>query len=132
MEPTEQASKFFKDYQKEEVIFEESSRGYEMYIVHSGKVKLTTSAPGRTVELGIVEKGGFFGEMALVDPGPRTATAVAAEDGTRLIVLDQEKFLYLVLQQPAFVMTLMRALCMRVRDRWTLYSDVLKNGQPAT
>ncbi len=115
---------FIKVYNKSEVIFEENSLGNEMYVIHSGKVKLTTSAPGSELVLGILGPGEFFGEMALVDDAPRSATATAVEDNTRLVVLDQSKFLYLVSQQPPFALTIMHGLCQRIRERWDLYSKL--------
>jgi CRP/FNR family cyclic AMP-dependent transcriptional regulator len=118
--------KFVKEYKKAEIIFEENSNGNEMYVVNKGKVELSTKAPGKEVVLGTLGPGEFFGEMALCDSAPRTATAIAHEDNTRLVVLDQDKFLYLVSQQPAFALTIMHVLCKRIRERWELY-DVLSN-----
>jgi CRP/FNR family cyclic AMP-dependent transcriptional regulator len=119
--------KFIREFKKSDVVFEENTHGNEMYVVRSGKVKLTTKAPGNEVALAELGPGEFFGEMALCDAAPRTATATVAEDNTRLVVLDQDKFLYLVSQQPAFALTIMHMLCKRIRERWKLY-DELNNG----
>jgi CRP-like cAMP-binding protein len=121
-------TRFLKIYEKSGVIFEENSVGNEMYVIHSGKVQLSTKAPGREVVLGTLGPGDFFGEMSLVDAAPRTATAIADQDQTRLIVLDQDKFLYLVSQQPAFALTIMHALCQRIRERWALYSGLAEEA----
>ena len=103
--------KFLREFKKSEIIFEEGSYGAEMYVIYSGKVRLTTKAPGQEITLATIGPGEFFGEMALVDAAPRTATAVADEDDTQLVALDQAKFLYLVSQQPAFALTIMQVLC---------------------
>jgi CRP-like cAMP-binding protein len=126
MEETIRFTKFIKSYKKSETIFEENTLGDEMYVIHSGKVKLSTKAPGREVELATLGPGEFFGEMSLVDAAPRTATAISLEDNTRLIALDQAKFLYLVSQQPAFALTIMHTLCQRIRERWKLYEGMLE------
>jgi CRP-like cAMP-binding protein len=126
MKDTSAFRKFIKAYQKSEVIFEENASGSEMYVIHSGKVELTTRKMGKEVTLATLGSGEFFGEMALVDSSPRTATAIAAEDNTRLVTLDQDKFLYLVGQQPAFALTIMHELCRRIRERWILYDTLLQ------
>jgi CRP/FNR family cyclic AMP-dependent transcriptional regulator len=124
--------KFLRTYGASEIIFEEGSAGAEMFIVYSGRVQLTTNAPGHEVVLGEVGSGDFFGEMSLVDLSPRTATAKAVEDDTRLVAIDQAKFLYMVGQQPAFALTIMHALCRRIRERWALYDGLLKGINPDT
>jgi CRP/FNR family cyclic AMP-dependent transcriptional regulator len=109
--------KFVKSYQKAEVIFSESSPGKEMYIVYSGSVGLyTEDAPGRSKLLATVEAGDFFGEMALVDDSPRSATAIAEEDNTQLLVLDKNKFTYLLRHQPDFALVVMGKLCRQLRE----------------
>lgn len=108
-------ARFRRDFRKSDVIFEEGSQGNEMYIVHSGKVRLfTKDDTGQEVTVAVVEKGGFFGEMALIDYSPRSATGVAEED-TALIALDRAKFLYLIQQHPGFVFTIMHTLCKQIR-----------------
>jgi len=109
--------KFIKLYHKSEVIFEKSSTGEEMYIVCSGKVHLYAKLQnGRRTVLAVLKPGEHFGEMALVDRSPRSATAVAMQDNTALVVLDKPKFLYLVQQQPDFAFTIMETLSKRIRD----------------
>ncbi len=99
-----------------EVIFEEDSYGDEMYIVHSGSVKLVKKSTGPEIPIATVEPGEFFGEMALVDNAPRSVSAIAGADQTRLLALNLDKFLFLVGHQPAFALTVMHVLCQRIRD----------------
>ena len=114
---TEALPKLRQRYRKAEVIFEEGSSGSEMYLIHSGKVLLSVGqSEAQQVPLVVLNPGDFFGEMALVDDSPRSATASAAEDDTELIVMDRAGFLFMVRQQPEFALSLMHTLCQRLRD----------------
>ena len=109
--------KFVEIYDKSKVIFSEGSRGQEMYVVYSGRVGLyAQTASGYQRLLATIEAGDFFGEMALVDDSPRSATAIAEEDNTRLLVLDRSKFTYLLRHQPDFALVVMGRLCSRLRE----------------
>jgi CRP/FNR family cyclic AMP-dependent transcriptional regulator len=107
--------KVTRAFRHSEFIFEEGSFGDEMYIVHSGEVKLVKNSNGREMVIAAVGPGEFFGEMALVDNAPRSVSAVAAGELTRLLALDRDKFLFLVSHQPAFALTIMHVLCQRLR-----------------
>jgi CRP/FNR family cyclic AMP-dependent transcriptional regulator len=110
-------SKFRQSYRKSQIIFEEGSTGSEMYLIHSGRVLLSVRQDEtREVLLVVLNPGDFFGEMALVDDSPRSATASAVEDDTELIVMDRTRFLFMVRQQPEFALSLMHTLCRRLRD----------------
>ena len=110
-------SKFRQSYRKSEVIFEEGSTGSEMYLIHSGRVLLSVRKnETQEVPLVTLNPGDFFGEMALMDDSPRSATASAVEDDTELIVMDRARFLFMVRQQPEFALSLMHTLCRRLRD----------------
>jgi CRP/FNR family cyclic AMP-dependent transcriptional regulator len=109
--------KLVKTYQKSESIFSENSPGKEMYIVYSGKVGLyRKDRAGKSKLLAVVGSGDFFGEMALVDDSPRSATAIAEEDDTQLLVLDKSKFTYLLRHQPDFALVVMGKLCRQLRE----------------
>ncbi|MFC2049694.1 cyclic nucleotide-binding domain-containing protein [Chloroflexota bacterium] len=109
--------KFVRSYRKAEVIFSESSPGKDMYIVYSGKVGLYAGGDrGYKKLLATVEAGDFFGEMALVDDSRRSATAMAEEDNTQLLVLDKSKFTYLLRHQPDFALVVMGKLCRQLRE----------------
>ena len=108
--------KSLQRYGKSEIIFEQGSTGSEMYLIHTGKVLLSVRQnETRQVPLAILNPGDFFGEMALVDDSPRSATASAVEDDTELIVMDRSRFLFMVRQQPEFALSLMHTLCRRLR-----------------
>ena len=92
---------FLKSCQKSEVIFEEGTTGSEMYLIRSGRVQLSVrNNDNQQVPLVVLNPGDFFGEMALVDDSPRSATASAVEDNTELVVIDRARFLFMVRLQP--------------------------------
>jgi CRP-like cAMP-binding protein len=91
-------------------IFEAGEQGTCMYIVKNGTVDLIYK--GKL--LSTVEKGGIFGEMALIDFQPRSATALARTD-CQLIPVDERHFSKLVQETPAFALQVMRVLVQRLR-----------------
>lgn len=93
------------------VLMREGAVGREFFIVVSGNVRVERN--GRKVnELG---PGDFLGEIALIDHGPRTATATAA-DACRLLVLDIGGFRTLVSKYPTVQGKIMKALAERLRE----------------
>ena len=92
-------------------IMQEGSVGNVMYVVVEGKVAM--SIKGGVV--GRAETGGVFGEMALVDQGPRTATANAETD-CALLAINREAFVYLVKTSPGFGAALLAGLASRALD----------------
>ena len=68
------------------VVFTEGETGSTAYVVESGKVAIYKTVSGKRIELGVVEQGGIFGEMALIDDHPRMASAMAAEDTLCLVI----------------------------------------------
>lgn len=93
------------------VIFEAGSTGEEMFGVIEGAVELRLEN-GRTIALGPDDT---FGEMALVDSSPRSATAVAVAD-SKLAVIDMRRFLFLVGETPRFALQVMGSLAERLRE----------------
>ncbi|MGE0560108.1 MAG: Crp/Fnr family transcriptional regulator [Burkholderiales bacterium] len=97
--------------QKNAVIMREGEAGIFMYVVIDGIVRITVGE--KIVEL--VKAGGVFGEMALVDQSKRAATASAAAD-SNLMSINRNDFLTLIKTNPAFGMSLLRALANRLRN----------------
>ena len=81
-----------------------------MFAVLEGRVDLVIA--GRVFET--VEPGGIFGELALIEPGPRTATALAKCE-CRIVRVDRGHFSYLVRQEPEFALQVMAILATRLR-----------------
>ena len=92
------------------VVFLKGDKGDRGYIVKTGRVEIREG--GRVLET--IETSEFFGEMALIDLEPRSASAVAIA-GTELIVVDRETFHMLVRDVPDFAITMMRLMARRLR-----------------
>jgi CRP/FNR family transcriptional regulator, cyclic AMP receptor protein len=73
------------------VLFREGDPGEHMYVIQSGRVQLTRRVRGRDTHLAALPPGEFFGEMAIVNNQPRTATATVIEDA-QLLLIDARTF----------------------------------------
>lgn len=93
-----------------EKIFLEEDGGDAMYMVRSGRVDVITY--GTVLEN--IRTGGIFGEMALIDNGPRSAAAMAAEP-TEVVAIDKPTFLAVVRDDPQFALRVMGLLATRLR-----------------
>lgn len=91
-------------------IFLADDEAAEMYVVRTGKVNIMSSG----VVLESVGPGGLFGEMALIDGAPRSATAVAVAD-SEVAPVDRNSFLFMVRQSPDFALEVMSVLAARIR-----------------
>lgn len=107
--------KCINEYAASEMIFEEGSTGRELFVVLDGKVDIVKNSGADRTVIVTLGKGEFFGEMAVIDGSARSASAVAAIDGTRVMRINHARFVYLVSQQPAFALMIMDALSKRLR-----------------
>jgi CRP/FNR family transcriptional regulator, cyclic AMP receptor protein len=93
-----------------EMLFQAGSPGESLYIVRSGEIELfVKDNAGQKIVLTIARTGQIFGELALLDRGPRTATAIALAD-TELLELDREDLLLLFQKTPAAALRLLAGM----------------------
>ena len=92
------------------VIFREGEQADELFVIKSGYVRIQI---GNRVMADLTADD-IFGEMALIDSEPRSATAVAVTD-VELVPISEKQFLFLVGQTPHFALKVMRALAQRLR-----------------
>jgi len=105
-----------RSYQAQQSIFLIGEVGEEMFIVKTGKVELfLRDTTGEKLVLGLVEEQGVFGELALLDQGPRSASAVALEK-TDVLVIDHEAFQELLNAHPGILKAVLIALGDRIRN----------------
>jgi CRP-like cAMP-binding protein len=88
----------------------EGEPGESLFVVRSGEIELfIKDTAGQKIVLAIVRSGEVFGELALLDPGARTATAVALVD-SELLELDREDLLLLFKKTPAAALQLLASM----------------------
>ncbi|CUS05556.1 putative transcriptional regulator, Crp/Fnr family [Candidatus Promineifilum breve] len=93
-------------------VFSLGDAGDLMYVIQSGEVEVSVN--GRVIDT--LGPGGVFGEMALIDHAPRTATVTAKTD-CRLVPIDEPRFLNHVHRTPFFALQVMRIMNERLRRR---------------
>lgn len=92
------------------VLMREGQAGHEFFLIVDGRVRIERS--GQLV--GMAGPGDFLGEIALVDGGPRSATAIA-ESNVRALVLGQREFHSVLGRHPQIQLQVLKALAQRVR-----------------
>jgi CRP-like cAMP-binding protein len=104
-----------KVYPKDTVIVEENEVGETLFMILTGKVKVTNIGPdGKEVILSVLSQGEFFGEMALLDEEPRSANVVSMEK-TEMMLLRRKEFMSLLETSQEILSKLLAVLSGRLR-----------------
>lgn len=102
-------------YHKDNLILIEEEVGSSMFVILSGRVKISRiSDDGREVILSILSEGDFFGEMSLLDGQTRSANVTAIEE-SELMVIRREDFLQMLRDYPQIAINLLKELAQRIR-----------------
>jgi len=111
-------------YPKKMLIVQEGEMGNSMFIILRGSVKVSSyAADGREVVLCLLGKGAFFGEMALLDAAPRSATVITMED-TELGHIRRADFERLMLQMPRLTRKLLAEMVSRLRRTSAVFGRI--------
>lgn len=116
-----------KSFDCKKIIFRQGDPGDCMYDIQYGKVGIFLDYGGAN-EKKIAElfPGQLFGEMGLLDHAPRSATAVALEDGTVLDTISEDDFQAYFKEQPSKVLLLMEQMCSRLRRTTRDYQEACR------
>ena len=125
------ASAVLARHRAQATIFQKGDPGGSMMAVVSGRVKICTySADGKELVLNIIDRGGLFGEIAVLDGQPRSADAVAIED-SELLVLERNRLMPFLTANPEIATRLIAVLCQRLRQTSEALEDALLRDAPS-
>ena len=99
-----------RDFKAGDVIFRRGDPAHELFIVQSGEVEIRLG--NRVLET--LPQYSIFGEMALIDSAPRSATAIASSDA-KLVPVSEKQFLFLISNTPYFALNELRVMARRLR-----------------
>ena len=115
-----------KTYSKGEAIIEERTSAERFFIIYRGKIEITKQfEDGEQFVLAVHSDGDFFGEMALLDEGPRSATARAVEP-TSVLEITRPNFETLLYKAPVVAYHIIRELSSRLRETGALLISLLR------
>ena len=108
--------RFAKEYEPNEIIISEYEPGDSFYLIQSGTVQLVKCVNGTKKNLDILKPGEFFGEMAILDNSPRSATCMAVGK-VKCLEFNKENFELLITGNPQMALLLLKLFCKRIYDQ---------------
>jgi len=105
--------RFARDFTAGTVLFEEGQPGDYMFVVQSGEIEIRRMVGETERVLAVLPPGEFFGEMAILNGRPRSATAVVRSDA-RLLVIEGKTFEAMLRARPEIALRIIRSLALRL------------------
>jgi CRP/FNR family transcriptional regulator, cyclic AMP receptor protein len=105
--------RFARDYDPGTVLFREGDPGSEMFVIQSGEVEISRMIGDKRQTLALLPAGEFFGEMAIINDRPRSATATVRQP-SRLLVIDPETFEAMLRGKTEIAVRMIKALAGRL------------------
>ena len=121
-------ARFGRAYEPGEVLFREDEPGNTMFVIQQGQVRITKGTRDGTKTLAILGPGEFFGEMAILNSKPRTATAEALSP-LRCLVIDARTFGQMVVSNAEIAVRMITKLARRL-DSANALIEVLMHRDP--
>lgn len=103
-----------REYKEGETIIREGDRGAEFYIIKKGEVSILKKSDGHEIVLSVLGQGEFFGEMAIFEKMPRSAT-VRANKPTVVQIMFPGSFLVSIRQDPILTFQILQKMSKRIR-----------------
>ena len=118
------------EFPRGHVVFAEGEPGDRLYIIQAGKVKLGRKSPdGRENLLAIMGPSDMFGELSILDPGPRTTSATTITD-LCAVAIDREALRAWMVERPEITERLLRLLARRLQRTNDTVADLIFTGVP--
>lgn len=108
--------RFVKTFERDSVIISEHEPGETFYLIQSGSIQLVKCVNGVRKNLDILHPGEFFGEMAILENSPRSATCVAI-DKVEVLEFNKANFEALITGNPQMALILLKLFCKRIYDQ---------------
>lgn len=121
-------ARFGREFPAGTVLFREGDAGQHMYVLQTGRVRITKETANGASVLAILGPGEFFGEMAILNEKPRTATADVLDDA-RVLVLDARTFEAMVVGNTEIAVRLIKKLARRL-DSANALIEILMQQDP--
>ncbi|NNM54438.1 MAG: Crp/Fnr family transcriptional regulator [Spirochaetales bacterium] len=107
--------KYGKVLSSDQIVFHENEEGDQMFIIQEGKVQISRQIAGKETPIAVLEKGEFFGEMAIVNRIKRTASATTLAP-TTLLAFDRIGLEQMVEKNPKIALSIIDKLCRRLQN----------------
>ena len=104
-----------RTYKDGEIICREGEKGKNMHVIQSGKVNIIKKTAEGTLTLSTLKEGEIFGEMALFDHLPRSATVKAAGE-TRILTIDRKGLFPRISKDPTLAFKILESMSKRIRN----------------
>ncbi len=117
-----------KIYKNGEIICYEGEEGKNMFVIQSGKVKVIKNLPDGEVAIATLQTGDFFGEMALFDHLPRSAS-VKAEGEAIVLSVDKKGFFDKASKDPTIAFNILEGMSRRIRKLTDEVSKIKNNKE---
>jgi CRP/FNR family cyclic AMP-dependent transcriptional regulator len=104
-----------KVYDDGEIIIRQGEPGDCMYEIQEGQVEVIQEKDGKKIQLAVLSRGDFFGEMAIFDREVRSAT-VRAKGEVRALTIDKRTFLRKITEDPSLAFRIVERMSRRIRE----------------
>lgn len=109
-------SRFARTYQAGEIIFSEYEPGDSFYLIQAGRVRITKIVGDIEKNIDILSAPEIFGEMAILEGAPRSATAIA-EETVKVLEFNRANFEILMMGNPQIALRLLKVFTKRIYDQ---------------